>query len=513
MNKSTRLLPSFISMGAAMAVLMAINFILTPYVTSKLGAEAYGFITLANTIVSYALMVTTALNSFGTRFIAVEYHHGNQRQASTYLSTLLIANGFVCAILFAGSLAFIANIDKLLQISPNLIMDVRYLFVLVFINFLFTNGSAAFSCAAYIKNRLDLYGLFQVLSYVVESVALSVLYICLPAKVAFFGVGLASAGLVMFIGNIYLYRKLCPELAISTKLFSWDAVKTLAFSGIWNSLNQLGNVLTTGLSLLMANVFLNPLVMGQVAVGQTFTTVSRRFYQLVSQVFQPSFLKCYSNHDAEGLKRRLLLSMKTSGFLGVSIVAGYFVLGEAFNRLWIPEQDTTLIYQIAMVVLFCEIFVAPVTPLYYIYTLTVKNRVPCFVTIVGGLISVALMPLLIQLGLGPFAVVIPSTLVIVFINLITNPMYMAHCLTLPLTTFYPSLLRIYSSFVLMVVVFAATASLMTIDTWGSFLVVALLCAVEGAAVYLVVAFSSAERSVLLKAMAGFLHLRKNQEKK
>lgn len=501
MSWKSHAIRSLLTMGSAMVILLGINFVLTPFVTARLGVDAYGFITLANTVVSYAMMVTTALNSFATRFIGVEYHRGNIRDASGYLSSLLIANGVLCLGVFVAVVLAVSNLNGLLNVPGDLYEDVQYLFVLVFVNFLFSNGSAAFSCAAYVKDRLDLYGLFQSASYIVEAVILLGLYCLLPPHVFYFGLGLAGAGLVLLVGNVVMYVRLCPEIKIGFRYFSWGSVRTLALNGMWNSFNQLGNILNSGLSLLIANIALPEQVMGKVAVAQVFTTVSRRLYQLVSQVFQPMLLKSYSDGDEKTLKKELSIAMKTAGLLGCAIFAGYFAFGLGFNRLWIPGQDVELIYELAVVVLSCEVFVAPAYPLYYIYTLTVKNRIPCIVTIVGGLLSVSMMAMLISMGFDAFAVVVPPTVTNIVINAIVNPLYMARCLKSSPMIFFPSMARIALAGLLMCASFSLVSAFSTVDTWISLGLCVLLCAVIGMPIYSLVALTRNERGLLIRRFA------------
>lgn len=47
MNKVKRLLMTILTSGIATILSFLISFILTPYITNKLGVEAYGFVTLA----------------------------------------------------------------------------------------------------------------------------------------------------------------------------------------------------------------------------------------------------------------------------------------------------------------------------------------------------------------------------------------------------------------------------------------------------------------------------------
>ena len=53
------------------------NFLITPYVTNNIGVEAYGFVALANTFISYADIISVGLNAFAGRFISIAYHRGS----------------------------------------------------------------------------------------------------------------------------------------------------------------------------------------------------------------------------------------------------------------------------------------------------------------------------------------------------------------------------------------------------------------------------------------------------
>ena len=61
MNKVKRLLMTILTSGIATILSFLISFILTPYITNKLGVEAYGFVTLAKNFTQYATIITIAL--------------------------------------------------------------------------------------------------------------------------------------------------------------------------------------------------------------------------------------------------------------------------------------------------------------------------------------------------------------------------------------------------------------------------------------------------------------------
>ena len=60
------------------------NFLITPYVTNNIGVEAYGFVALANTFISYVDILAVGLNAFAGRFIAMAYYQKKLEKANRY---------------------------------------------------------------------------------------------------------------------------------------------------------------------------------------------------------------------------------------------------------------------------------------------------------------------------------------------------------------------------------------------------------------------------------------------
>ena len=78
---------------------LIINFFMTPYMLSKLGTEAYGFIGLINNFISYLSIVTVALNSLAGRYITISYHRNKKRLYEEYYSSVFFANLFLSVLI------------------------------------------------------------------------------------------------------------------------------------------------------------------------------------------------------------------------------------------------------------------------------------------------------------------------------------------------------------------------------------------------------------------------------
>lgn len=483
------ILKSLLTNGVATIISFGINFFITPYISSRLGVDAYGFISLAITFVSYAAIITTALDSFAVRYVALEYHAGHGKKASVYFSSLFFGNVIlsICVFLIALPLCIVPG--SFLNVPTALVTDVSWLFLLVFFNFTLITCCTSLSVCAIVKDEMTIYGIVQAASYLAEALVLILLYCLFPAHIWYFGFALLISSIVQLIGSYLIYRTRASELRIDFKLFSIKAIKELFSVGVWSSINNLGNVLNNGIGLLISNILIDASSMGVLAIAKTFSAVFTRLYQLISQSFYPHILKAYSEGDTSVLLRQFDLAMAFTGTIASILFAGFFALSPAFYRLWIPGQYSGLLYVLTMLSMVYSFIEGPIQPLYYIYSLTLKNKIPTLITVVGGVLNIICMiPLISVFHFGVTAIPATTAIIMIVISLISNPLYMAHCLHLHPFTFYPSIFRCLLCAGACCLVFSLIASLISISSWVSFLFVVAICTLAGFVICFAVLF-------------------------
>lgn len=498
-NNSSQFIISVFFSVVAVVLNYVISLALTPFITENIGIEAYGFVSLAKTFANYASIITVALNSFSSRFISVEYHKGNFKKANKYFNSVFLADIGLGVIIFLVSSVIILYLQNILSIPGELIGDVKLLFLLDMINFLILSCSTVLMSATVIKNRLELASIVKSIAYVSEAVFLIIAFHLLTPKVYLVGCGLIVSSAVIFVMNGIISRRYTPELRITRGTFSWEAVKDIVKNGIWNSINSLGNTLNTGLDLMITNMMLSPLRAGQLAIVKTISTIFTTMFQLVAQPFQPLQLKYYANEDKEKLVESFKFSIKVNGMISNIAFAGFSVFGSAYYKLWTPSQDISLLQIVSIVTVLGCIIEGAVYPLYYIYTLTLKNKVPCVITVISGLLNVTGMYVLIKFfDLGIYAVVGTTAVLSWLVNFLFNPMYSAHCLKQPLYVFYPTLIRHILSCATITAAFYGVSKIYFPTSWLTLILVAVCGLIVGVAVHTVIMFSKVERKLLIK---------------
>ena len=485
----------------AVALNYLISLVLTPFITENIGTEAYGFVSLAKAFANYASIFTVALNAFSARYISVEYHKGNMKKANVYYNSVFIGDVILAIIIFGITTIIITNIDRFLMIPEDLISDVKKLFLLDTINFLILSCSTVFMTATTVKNRLELGSIGKAISYIAEAVFLFIAFSLLTPHVYYVGIGLMVSSCVILFFNIGFTARLTPELKVQRGCFSIEAVKSILSTGIWNSVNNLGNVLNTGLDLLVSNIMLSSLASGQLAIVKTISTIFATLFQLVATVFQPMQLKYYANNDKKALILSFKLGIKLTGAFSNILFAVFFVFGAIYYELWTPSQDIETLQIVTIMTIAGNVIEGAVYPLYYGYTLTVRNKIPCFITLLSGLINVLAMYVLINFfDAGIYAVVLTTTVLTWLVNFVFNPLYVSYCLKIKLTTFYPILFRHIVSGVLLLAVFGIIRRIYYPDSWIGLIVVTLVCTAIGVILHALIIFDSEERKMIIKKL-------------
>lgn len=474
--KNRRLVINLVASIFAFVVQLGINFFLSPFLVERLGDEAYGFIGLANNFVSYATILTVALNSMAGRFIAIEIHKGNLKKANEYFSSVAIANIIMSVIALIASGVMILNLDKIINIPQNLDTDVKITFTLVFINFILTLLSTAYNVATFVKNRLDLSSIAKIVANVIMVLVLLLLFVLLQPKIYYIAIGTVISTILLLLANRCFTKKLMKEVKLNYHNFSFCAIKTILSSGIWNSINNLSTALLTGLDLLIANLFVSPAAMGVLAIAKTIPTAVVSLLSTIGSTFTPQFTYLYSQNNIKELIKETKFSIKVLSLIMVVPLAGVIVFGKELFTLWYSSKTPEEIWQIqilSILALAPNLFSSYIYSLYSINTVTNKLKLPVMVTLTLSIISTVLVFVLLKTTkLGIYAVAGVSSVILILRVLIFVPVYAAKNLNAKWYTFYGALFKAILSSVIIVLLYIGIRKMISINTWLGLIIVA-----------------------------------------
>jgi O-antigen/teichoic acid export membrane protein len=497
MGKSKALVINTIASIVTFAVGLGIAFFFTPYLTDTVGEEAYGFVSLGNNVINYITIVTIALNSVAGRFITIEYHKGNKKEASEYFTSVLAANLVIIPAILLITVPAIAFAEKLVHIPEELVGSVKCLFVFILVNFIITLISTVYNVATFITNRLYLSSIANIITSCLRVFLMCALFGFLPPNVAYVGLSTCICTFVGLLLNMYYTKLLVPDIQIKRIYICWIKIKEIISAGAWNSVTKLSQVLSDGLDLIITNLWISVYLMGELSIAQQLPTYISTLVSTLTNLFNPNLTMYYAKNDTDALVKELKLSMKFSSFIVNIIFCGIVVFGRYFVQLWVPNQDVDLIYHLMVVIMMSLVVSGVTTSLNNVFLVTNKLKTNSIFWLVISFVNVLMVFVLLNTTtLGIYAVAGVSKATGILGNLIFIPIYACWCLKIRWNTFYPLIFRYMATTILMMAVFFGLRTVCFKPTsWSMFLVVCMIAGIAGCLINFFVLLNSNERTI------------------
>lgn len=490
---------NLISAMLAFIVNFLISFVLSPYIVKHIGVEAYGFFSLANNFVMYFSVIAFSVNAIAARFIVIYMHKQELRRANEYYSSMCFANVLFAGILLIISIIGIMDLEYFIQIPTDIIIDVKLLFLTIFISFLFNMFSAILGISYIVKNQLYLSSMIQIEGNIIRLIILLLLFYLFIPHITYLGISALISVVFMRIYDLYYKKKLIPDLQFNRIYIKWTRFKEMISSGIWNMIMQLGAVLSGNLDLLIVNLCLNATDMGILALSKIVPITLYMIGSTLSNVFMPNMLELYAKQKYDELVLEIKKTLKIAFFVFSIPLVSFLVLGEDFFALWVPNQDHRLLYLLSMLATISIIVIGPVIAIMYnIFTVINKLKTnSLLVVFTGFLASLSCFLILKYTSLGLITVVTVTASLSLIRNLAYTVPYGAIYLNRKWYTFFPIIIKAFSVICFISALGYFVKSFYVIDTWFLFIIASIIVILCNIIIQLLIFLSKDERYLFI----------------
>lgn len=499
MGEKQRLAVNMAATGIAFAVQFGVNFLLTPYIVNSLGTTAYGFVPLITNIIGYASILTTALNSMASRYIALAYNRGDFATANTYFRSVLIADSVLAVVLAVPGFLFSAFPQWIMNVPAELLGDVRLAFLCSMLGTEIALVLSVFGCVYYVRNRLEKSSLRNIESNLIRAAVLVAVFSAFSPRIYYITATMLIVTVYTCVANVYYTRTLAPELSLRRGRFSPGAVRRLLSAGVWNSIDSLSYTLLVTLSLYLANLFVGPQVGGEYSLAKTVPSVLVSLGGTMVGVFAPQLMQYYAKGRRDDFHRFMSFSLRATATLYTLPVGFLIVFGTTFFDLWVPGQASSFLQWMSVLTLIPTLFSCGSMVLNNVFVITGRLKVPALAFLVCGVLNVAIViPLLVWAHLGIWAIILVQGVLDIAKNLVFLPWYAARCLDYPFPRMFGMLMRSNLCLIPVLAVCWAYARLVPVTNWVGFFIAGFVCTMIAGAVNVFVALDRDERGRLMR---------------
>lgn len=494
---------TFINLTCSFGVMLigfAISFFLSPYIIRTIGIEANGFVSLANSFVSYANLAVLALNAMAARFITLAYIQEDYKRANLYYNSVFWGNLILAGILFLPGLVLVLNLESVIQIPGNMQTDVKILFAMVFLLFLVKTAFPNWDCGTRVSNRLDREHIPSMLTSLLRCVLLVGMFTLFRPRVWYVTLTSTITGFITLGFAGYNTHVLTPELRINFRkpICNKSVVKELVGSGIWSALASSGNILLNGLDLLMCNLFVGSTAMGILSLSKTIPSILVQFAETIRGTFGPELTIAYAKGNKDDMIHGIRRSMKIASILVSTATAGVIVMCDAFYSLWVPTQNAQLLQQLTTLAILGYLTDSGIYVLGNVFPTYNRVKYNTYALLATGFVSIFLTFLFVRFtDWDIYAVAGISSLVTIVKSLIFMVPVTSKLLGLKWNTFYPQVLQSLLSCAVVIGIGLLVRQIVAINSWIMFFLTAAVIAVLGMVANMVIILSKGEREYLI----------------
>lgn len=375
----------------------AIGFFLTPIIVKSLGGEAYGFVGLANSFINIIQIITVSINSMAGRFITISIHQKKYTETKEYFSSVFFSNAILSILLTIPVVVTIYYLELFLDVSTMILIDVKFMWFLIYGSFILNLMGAVYSTIMFANNRLELSAIRDIFSYITKGLILTILFSFLLPSLWYVGLASLVSSFTLLFFNIYFSNKLQPSLKVKIKYFKYEKVKELISSGIWNSFNKMALVMSSGLSLLLANKFVDAQAMGVLAISKVIPNISLAAFGMLAALFAPKFTIYYAKKQFDDLTAHIKSSITYLGFFTSIFISVLVAYGYDFYTLWVPYENHSLLNILTLITILSYSFSLPLESLWNVFTVTNKVKIASIYVFFSSLFSLLVTLILIDL--------------------------------------------------------------------------------------------------------------------
>ncbi len=408
----SRVVPNLIANVANYAARIGIAIWFVPFLVGHLGAAAYGLVPLAVTITSYLSIATTAISSAVSRDLILSLTRADDDGANRVFNSALFGLAGL-AVLLVLPLAIVAlKADTFFNVPAGLETSARHLFGWIGGSFLLMTAFSPFAASSMARHRLDLMNGIAILENLVRVGLVVLAFIWWKPDVGQVGMGTFFAAALAGVLNIFVWKKLTPQLAVRVRHFSADVTRRLTGTGSWVVVGHAGTLLLLSIDLVLVNRLFGAESGGRYALALQWAMLLRALAVAIAGTFTPTLTSLYAEGDHGRVRRMLRRSVKAVALfmaLPIGLACGF---SAPLLGTWLGPEFSDLAP--LMVLLVAPLILnVPFTPVYAVVLAADRVREYGLVTLFVGIANPLLAWLLaIPCGWGMYGVAASSALLL-----------------------------------------------------------------------------------------------------
>jgi O-antigen/teichoic acid export membrane protein len=311
------------------------------YLLKRIPAEEFAVYPVVIAMMVFAPLFFAFFSGGVSRYVIDAYAKGNFEDVSRIVSSILPMLAGAAVVFFAAGLLFTFNIEKVLNIVPQVVGDARIMMGLLIISFALQMVFLPFRIGYEVRQRYVELNLLGVLRDLLRIGLLLVFLLGIGPGVIWVVVATFISEIAHLAVTVTRSRRMTPELRFVPRLFDMARARELMSFGMWTALGQLGSAMYTNAATLVLNLHGSAVDVTSFHIGATFSHQLRNTVGLAVLPLQPVITAMNALGDQRRLAATVLRGGRYALWASMIVATPLALFADNFIALYLgPEYST-----------------------------------------------------------------------------------------------------------------------------------------------------------------------------
>lgn len=412
-----------------------IGFVMMPFLIKTLGNELYGlWIVIASVVGSYYLLDFGLVQGV-TRFVARAIQADDTEDANQTINTALVIYAILGCLIFIISVLIAGLFVDHFVDAQEKVSLVQILLIIAGLSIGLEFPAKAFPGVISAYMRYDIISVVRLIKTCIDALLIYLLlsngYGLIAMAISTFFTSLTST--LMFV---IVSKKLFLDLKIERQYVNKDIFKSLFKFSKWVFIVDLSNMLREKMDIWLIAFLMSSSVLTVYYVAVRLIDFSLQFLSQATGITAPLFMQHYTSGDQAKLNKAVIAFLKINFLLSSIFIAGFYVVGDSFIRLWMGDtfqwQETWSCLLVLAIGRFCIYLMAPLQS--FLMTIN-RHSITAGLALVETFAVGSLLWLLIPIyGINGAAIAV--TFPAILLKLFILPIWVSACCQLSLKDYF-----------------------------------------------------------------------------
>lgn len=340
---------SFIVVSKRLAIINALSSVATrflnvtvllwmyQYLIKRVTPEEFAIYAIAMAIMGFAPLFFSFFIGGTSRYVIDAYARGKRYRVRRIVSSMVPLLAAYSVVFLLLGLLFAYQVEEILEIPPDLITDTRLMLVLLVLSFSLQMTFLPLSLGFHVKQRFVLHNGLAICRDFLRIGLLFLFLFGVGANVIWIVVATVISDFIHLVLQVWLSRRLVPDLIVEFSAFNWRIAKKLISFGIWTTLGRLGNIMYTNAATIVLNKLGTAIDVTNYYLGSVLFRQMQGTMSVAIMPLQPAITAMNATKDFSKVSNTFLRGGRYSLWASMAVAAPLVIYSREIVQLYVGE--------------------------------------------------------------------------------------------------------------------------------------------------------------------------------